>query len=558
MTDAKEKTPGATAPSNAEDFAAQAARDEEKHRHLLADAAESFTPDEFQIALKVLATIANDRGTLSTVDKVGHQQLQFLTGKVARPDAAARKKLQRARRRAEKAAKREEDDRKRQDAEIRRKRLDPVFVTPPGTSALAFESAPAQLTDGQTPPTDGAAEGEDATLHQARRCYVCKSEYKTLHAFYDQLCPTCGDLNFKKRAPSHDLTGRTALITGARVKIGYHAAILMLRNGCHVVVSTRFPNDAAARYAKEPDYDEWKDRLDIYGLDLRHTPSVEQFCDFLYRDLSSLDFIIHNACQTVRRPPDFYAHMLEGEQRPLSQLPAPERPLVEKYAALREVVQQSGLSRPAELSQAATNADTVGMGSLKALEESVPEGLKAVVSLFPQGRLDADLQQVDLRTHNSWRLTLDEVPTIELLEVLLVNAVAPFVLSGRLRALMNKERTDDKHIVNVSAMEGQFHRNKTDKHPHTNMAKAALNMLTRTSAQDYVRDGIHMNAVDTGWITDEDPAHIAQRKIDMHQFSPPLDVVDGAARIVDPIFDGLQTGNHVWGQFLKDYAPTYW
>jgi NAD(P)-dependent dehydrogenase (short-subunit alcohol dehydrogenase family) len=140
-----------------------------------------------------------------------------------------------------------------------------------------------------------------------------------------------------------------------------------------------------------------------------------------------------------------------------------------------------------------------------------------------------------------------------------VNAVAPFVLNARLKPLMLKHPTRDKHIVNVSAMEGQFYREfKTDKHPHTNMAKAALNMMTRTSAADYVRDGIHMNSVDTGWVTDEDAAPLAEQKRKEHGFHPPLDVVDGAARILDPIFSGFRTGDHRWGFFFKDYKPTPW
>ena len=350
-----------------------------------------------------------------------------------------------------------------------------------------------------------------------------------------------------------------ALVTGARVKIGYQAALLLLRSGCAVVACTRFPRDAAARYAREADFDAWRDRLTVHGVDLRHTPSVELLCQRLEAELPRLDFQIHNACQTVRRPPGFYAHLVESETGPLSRLPEAERALAADYEEVRAALAArgaAGVATPALLSQARSDADLLLPG-------------KSELELFPRGVLDQDLQQVDLRSHNSWRLALHEVPTLELLEVLLVNATAPFVMTARLKALMLRAREAPpgtatsgdpaKHVVLVSAMEGQFYReHKTDRHPHTNMAKAALNMIVRTSAPDYAKDGIFLNAVDTGWVTDEDPAHLAARKTEEHAFSPPLDVVDGAARIVAPIVEGFRTGRHAAGIFFKDYRPAPW
>jgi len=482
--------------------------------------------DKVREATRLLEAVAENRALLVELDETLRERFLIAAGQISRPNRSRRKALARARIAKDQRDRKDADQKILEKTKIRKLRDNPIFLTPRRLLGDA----------GETPPPAG-------TLARERSCYVCRTAYSSVHFFYDQMCQECGDFNHAKRSQTADLSGRVALITGARVKIGFQAAILMLRAGCRVICLTRFPRDAARRYAAEEDFAEWGDRLEIHGIDLRHTPSVEALCKNLLDTQDRLDFLINNACQTVRRPPGFYDHLMDLELGN-SGLSPDEHKLLAAIAS-------PGSSHLA--AQGALSSATLSQVEL--LTEDSQRGNH----LFPKGQLDEDLQQVDLRKVNSWRLKMADVPAIELLEVHLVNAVAPFILNARLKPLMMAVPTRDKHIVNVSAMEGQFYRVfKTDRHPHTNMAKASLNMMTRTASLDYERDGIHMNSVDTGWVTDEDPVEHAEAKRAMHRFHPPLDIVDGAARIVDPILSGLNSGKHIWGQFLKDYRITDW
>ena len=361
------------------------------------------------------------------------------------------------------------------------------------------------------------------------RCYICKARMAHRHPANPALCTSCGDMNDQKRTARADLTGRRAVLTGGRVKIGYAASLKLLRDGAHVTVTTRFPQDAAARYAQEPDAAQWRERLRFYGLDLRDLRGVQHLIQHLNDTEPHLDILLNNAAQTISRPQAFYAHLLGGERTAL----------------------QGG----------AAGIPILHLAPLLQTVDTLPENAEpdALQTYFPSGELDTDGQQLDLRPENSWSARLEDVELRELLEVQLVNASAPFMLCRGLLPLFRRSPFQRRFIVNVSAMEGQFtRRSKTERHPHTNMAKAALNMLTRTSGPDLAQEGIYMTSVDTGWITNENPHPKTAAMADLG-FRLPLDIVDGASRIYGPIVEGLtQSQTPHFGVFLKDYHPYPW
>jgi NAD(P)-dependent dehydrogenase (short-subunit alcohol dehydrogenase family) len=500
------------------------------------------TLEDIRRATETLERILKDRSVLYTFPVEIRKSLLAASGQLSTPERGLLKRINKAQKKEAQRARRTADVQLRESALIRVARAETVFTAP---KAL--------------PPEARKTRGH---LKTARACYVCKAPYTQLHFFYDSMCETCGDFNYHKRFQQVDLHGQTALVTGARLKIGYHIGLFLLRSGAELIATTRFPHDASLRYSKEPDFAEWSHRLQVYGLDLRHAPSVEVFAQHLSSSRNRLDILVNNAAQTVRRPPAYYAHLLEQERRALHEHAEAQQRILASHSALLSKL-RGKTQTPEALAVSWTQHDA-SLGLTRSAELSqVPYAqdadIDSTTALFPVGRVDADLQQVDLRHTNSWRLKLHEVNTAEMLEVHLVNAVAPFILCARLKGLMLRDRTLPGHIVNVSAMEGSFSRGtKTDKHPHTNMAKAALNMLTLTSSRDYAQDNIYMNAVDTGWVTDEDPAANAARKTQELGFEPPLDIVDGAARVIDPIFEAVRTKQYPFGVFFKDYQKTPW
>jgi NAD(P)-dependent dehydrogenase (short-subunit alcohol dehydrogenase family) len=426
-----------------------------------------------------------------------------------------------------------------------------VLAADAAVTARTATGAPGRIDDEtQGLPLVSEATGASAgTLIQARACYVCKQRYHRVDAFYHQLCPDCAARHHARRDARTDLSGRRALLTGGRAKIGMYIALRLLRDGAHTTITTRFPRDAVRRFTAMPDSADWLHRLRVVGIDLRNPAQVEALADSVLEQ-GPLDILINNAAQTVRRSAAAYAPLVAAESAPLPPGSVPE---VVTFGAVA-----GGADGRAELSEL-TDAPSAHWSPtpevLTAL--ALTAGSASLDRIHAHNAIDAGGLVPDLHDTNSWIQRVDEVDAMELLEVQLCNTTAPFILVSRLRPALAAAAARRTYVVNVSAMEGQFGRGyKGPGHPHTNMAKAALNMLTRTSAQELLADGILMTSVDTGWITDERP-HPTRMRLADEGFHAPLDLVDGAARVYDPIVRG-EAGEDLHGCFLKDYAPAPW
>jgi len=404
-------------------------------------------------------------------------------------------------------------------------------------------------------PLTSAATGAIAgTLLRARPCYVCKQDYTVVDAFYHQLCPDCAALHHAKRDARTDLTGRRALLTGGRAKIGMYIALRLLRDGADLTITTRFPQDAVRRFSAMADADDWLDRLHVVGIDLRDPSQVVALADHVAAQ-GPLDVLVNNAAQTVRRSPGAYSRLADAESAP------PTADAARMITTFGHTSDAHPRALAGSVSELTSPALAIERAARAAAEELTAQSLTAEAAslerLVAGTSIDAGGLIPDVAETNSWVATVEQVDPMELLEVQLCNQTAPFILVSRLRPALAASPARRTYIVNVSAMEGVFSRGyKGPGHPHTNMSKAALNMLTRTSAAEMLADGILMTAVDTGWITDERP-HPTKVRLAEEGFHAPLDLVDGAARVYDPIVRG-EAGEDLYGCFLKDYARAAW
>lgn len=434
----------------------------------------------------------------------------------------------------------------------RNQKRDAVAAADRAVIAQTATAAPDRIDDEtKGNKLSSSATGEVAGhLLRPRACYICKQPFTQVDAFYHQLCPDCAAFSHAKRDARTDLTGRRALLTGGRAKIGMYIALRLLRDGAHTTITTRFPKDAARRFAAMEDSADWLHRLRIVGIDLRDPSQVIALADSVNAE-GPLDIIINNAAQTVRRSPNAYRPLAEAEDEPL-----PAELLASNGGPELLTFGHAHDRHPLSIAGSVTGHPVLAPDAVTALALST--GSATLDRIEAGTAIDAGGLVPDVAKFNSWTQVVDQVDPLELLEVQLCNVTAPFLLISRLRGAMQRSTARRKYIVNVSAMEGQFGRKyKGPGHPHTNMAKASLNMLTRTSAGEmFTSDRILMTAVDTGWITDERP-HYTKIRLADEGFHAPLDLVDGAARVYDPIVVG-EEGTDLYGVFLKDYKPSPW
>jgi len=396
-----------------------------------------------------------------------------------------------------------------------------------------------------------------------KNCYICKVKFnnKNIHKFYHNLCKNCGDYNYSYREMNFDWKKRIAIVTGGRVKIGFNIAIKLLSYNCIVLITTRFPKDALIRFQSHPDYEKWKNNLFIYPIDFRLIESTVKFIQYLEKNFTHIDILINNAAQTIRRKTEYYKYLLSIESQKLND----ENIIIknEKYQInnhnknliSNELIDQSLIKQ--EENNMNLNKEIFPLSVIASQIKIIEEKKQPTKTIIDYNGQPYDFSQ----EKNSWQLEIDEISFTEFLEVQIINSWTPYYLNIKLKPLLTKSPFQDKYIVNVTSVEGIFHCFKKSTHPHTNMAKASLNMMTRTCGSYYKKNQIYMTSVDTGWISPmDDVGYIFKNENHFKEEfeNLPLDELDGAMRVLHPIIEGIQNNKFLYGILLKDYKKSEW
>ncbi len=399
-------------------------------------------------------------------------------------------------------------------------------------------------------------------------CYICKQKLypDDIHLFYGNMCKKCGDYNYSFRSLTLDLSGRIAIVTGGRVKIGYYIATKLLSYGCKVLTTSRFPKDTLLKYQQHPEYEKWKNNLLIYPIDFRFFNSVVKFIDYINQNFSHIDILINNAAQTVRKTTSYYKYLLPIEMKELKQ--EDENKIIKTDYLFRN---QNKLDDELKLKNNKEEIKNALTTKQDEYNEFLPLSVIASqIKIMEEKKqpiineLGNDGQPYDFsHGKNSWYLEFDEIPFQEFTEVQMINAWVPYYLCVKLKPLMLKSPFPDKYIVNVTAVEGIFNHFKKTTHVHTNMAKASLNMFTRTCGKYLKNFNIYMTCVDTGWVSPMSEINKILDNNTKNNFEEefkniPLDELDGAMRVLHPIIEGIKNKNYLSGILLKDYVKSNW
>ena len=399
-------------------------------------------------------------------------------------------------------------------------------------------------------------------------CYICKEKFskENIHKFYGNLCTKCGDHNYSYRTLKLDLSGRIAIVTGGRVKIGYFISIKLLSYGCKVIITTRFPKDSLFKFQQEPEYEKWKDNLIIYPIDFRIFESTIKFINYMKENFTHIDILINNAAQTLRRSSAYYKYLLPVEIKEIDEKNS-KKIIKNDYISIQNLNQKKIDNKEELLNSILSLENKKSLYNKEILPLSVfASQIKIMEEKYQPSvtMMGSDGQPYDFTGgKNSWNFEFDEIPFQEFTEVQIINAWTPYYLCSKLKPLIEKSPFPDKYIVNVTAAEGIFNHYKRTTHVHTNMAKAALNMFTRTCGKYLKNIGIYMTCVDTGWVSYMDEINKLIDENEKENFgneftNVPLDELDGAMRVLQPIIEGIKNKNYLYGILLKDYAVSVW